>query len=55
MQTCESTVEEVSFEWSHHSFFIQKRRSYYPFIVDRRYNELKGQGWGGGHKIIPEG
>ena len=38
------------FNWivTPYSFFIQKRRSYYPFIVDRRYNELKGQGWGGG-------
>ena len=41
MEPCESTVEEVSFEWSHHT-------GYYPFIVDRQYNELKGQGEGVG-------
>ena len=50
MEPHESTAEEVSIESSHHTvFFIQKRRSYYPFIVDRRYNELKGQGWWGGY------
>ena len=49
MEPYESTAEEVSIQSSHHTvFFIQKRRSYYPFIVDRRYNELKGQGWWGG-------
>ena len=49
MEPYESTAEEVSIQSSHHTvFFNQKRRSYYPFIVDRRYNELKGQGWWGG-------
>ena len=49
MEPHESTAEEVSIESSHHTvFFIKKRRSHYPFIVDRRYNELKDQGWWGG-------
>ena len=53
MEPYESTAEEVSIESSHHTvFFIQKRRSYYPFIVDRRYNELKGQGWGRGRGVL---
>ena len=48
MEPHESTAEEVSIESSHHTvFFIKKRRSHYPFIVDRRYNELKDQGGGG--------
>ena len=49
MEPHESAAVEVSIESSHHTVsFIQKRRSYYPLMVDRWYNKLKGQGWGGG-------